>query len=182
CARLQDYQTGGVAVAAHPDERPPTSRAAVVGGRTSHLVVAQCRRHGRGDDPGQYAAAAARCRGSAPPPAPGDPAAVGQCVSAGVDGHLGRLARPPTLVDWSLCPRAVASYRGPRKETGSDTRSASCCMKKPTPERAGPLPPHRPFLAGRLARSGPQGLKPFFLHGRALLEETSDALPRVGGP
>jgi hypothetical protein len=42
--------------------------------------------------------------------------------------------------------------------------------------------PCRHCRAGRRARPRPQGLTPVLLHGLALLKETADALPRVGGP
>ena len=57
-ARLQNHQTGRVAMAAHPPERSPASRAVMGSGGGGHLVVAQCRGDGGGDDSNEYAVAA----------------------------------------------------------------------------------------------------------------------------
>src|SRR5713101_152299 len=128
-ARLQDYQPGGRAVAAHAHERSPARGPLVVGGGGRHPVAAQCGRGSRENSPGRYVAGAARHPATVPTPTPGHPAALGQCLSPGLAAHPGRAAPPSPLAHRALRARTVAQRRDARSQTRSDSRGASCRIR-----------------------------------------------------
>lgn len=132
--RLQNPQTGRLAVAIYPDARSRPRRTVVVSIGASDLVVARCRwRHGRGRGRGPGRADGNVANGPSHRPLAGSPQPADQRLSPRLVPHSRRLAHPIAAPVWTRPTRTLGC-------SSTVDRSSWLCLscpsfKKPTPVR-----------------------------------------------